>query len=33
MKHLIGCALEGPADLSAETGKKFREMLLRRRTV
>jgi len=32
MKHLIGCASGGPSDLSAETGKKFRGMLLRRRT-
>ena len=33
MKHLIGCASGGPPDLSAETGKKFRERLIRRRTV
>jgi hypothetical protein len=32
MKHLIGCASGGPSDLSTETGKKFRGMLLRRRT-
>lgn len=32
MKHLIGCASGGPPDLSAETGKKFRAMLRRRRT-
>ena len=32
MKHLIGCASGGPSDLSAETGKKFRERLIRRRT-
>lgn len=32
MKHLIGCASGGPSDLSMETGKKFRGMLLRRRT-
>lgn len=33
MKHLIGCASGGPTDLSVETGKKFRGLLLRRRTV
>ena len=33
MKHLIGCASGGPSDLSAEPGKKFRGMLLRRRIV
>ena len=32
MKHLIGCASGSPSDLSTETGKKFRGMLLRRRT-
>ena len=32
MKHLIGCASGGPSDLSTETGKKFRGMLLRQRT-
>ena len=32
VKHLIGCASGGPTDLSAETGKKFRAMLRRRRT-
>jgi len=32
MKHLIGCASGGSPDLSAETGKKFRAMLRRRRT-
>jgi Arc/MetJ-type ribon-helix-helix transcriptional regulator len=32
MKHLIGCASGGPSDLSTETGKKFRGVLLRRRT-
>jgi hypothetical protein len=32
MKHLIGCVSGGPSDLSAETGKKFRGVLLRRRT-
>jgi hypothetical protein len=32
MKHLIGCASGGPSDLSGETGKKFRGVLLRRRT-
>jgi len=32
MKHLIGCASGGPPDLSVETGKKFRGLLLRRRT-
>ena len=32
MKHLIGCASGSPSDLSAETGKKFRGLLLRRRT-
>jgi hypothetical protein len=32
MKHLIGCASGGPSDLSKDTGKKFRGMLLRRRT-
>ena len=33
MKHLIGCASGGPSDLSMETGKKFHELLARRRTV
>ena len=33
MKHLIGCASGGPPDLSVETGKKFRDLLRRRRTV
>ena len=33
MKHLIGCASGGPSDLSVETGKKFHELLARRRTV
>jgi len=33
MKHLIGCASGGPSDLSTETGKKFHELLARRRTV
>ena len=32
MKHLIGCASGGPPDLSEKTGKKFRAMLVRRRT-
>jgi len=32
MKHLIGCASGSPSDLSMETGKKFRGVLLRRRT-
>jgi hypothetical protein len=32
MKHLIGCASGGASDLSVETGKKFRGVLLRRRT-
>jgi hypothetical protein len=32
MKHLIGCTSGGPPDLSVETGKKFRGLLLRRRT-
>ncbi|MEK6633092.1 MAG: hypothetical protein AABY94_07225 [Nitrospirota bacterium] len=32
MKHLIGCVSGGPSDLSADTGKKFRERLMRRRT-
>lgn len=31
MKHLIGCVSGGPPDLSAETGKKFRAQLIRRR--
>ena len=31
MKHLLGCASGGPPDLSAQTGKKFRTLLLRRR--
>jgi len=33
MKHLIGCASGGPSDLSMETGKKFYELLMWRRTV
>jgi hypothetical protein len=33
MKHLIGCVGGGPSDLSTETGKKFRGVLLRPRTV
>ncbi len=33
MKHLIGCASGGPPDLSVETGKRFRELLARRRTI
>lgn len=32
MKHLIGCASGGSPDLLAETSKKFRAMLRRRRT-
>jgi hypothetical protein len=32
MKHLIGCVSGGPPNLSAETGKKFIGVLLRRRT-
>lgn len=28
---LIGCVQEGPADLSEQTGKKFRELLAERR--
>lgn len=31
MKHLIGCALGGPPDLSTKTGEKFRALLLGRR--
>lgn len=31
MKHLIGCASGGSSDFSADTGKKFRERLIRRR--
>ncbi len=31
MKHLIGCASGGPADLSQRTGEKFRAVLRRKR--
>lgn len=31
MKHLIGCVRGGPPDLSVDTGRKFRELLLRKR--
>jgi hypothetical protein len=33
MKHLIGCASGGPPNLSAETGKKFHGVFIRRRLV
>lgn len=30
ISHLIGCASGGPRDLSEQTGKKFRHLLLKR---
>ena len=31
MQHVVGCADSGGAQLSEDTGKKFRELLMRRR--
>lgn len=33
MEHLIGCARGGPGNLSEQTGKKLRELLLARASV